>query len=433
MNYLGKLNLRAFRYCVLVAFLACNALIASIALWNLGIIQETEGSRSSVRSIDSYLAFLGASGLVILFTVAFIELARIPWFIATVWFECTWISLWGLMYFAAAIALTVITSQEDCTTTDQTPKCVSLQVLLAFTWLCALTLIIYLSTFMFAVFINKKKDPTVWHSMMRKFPWAGTCTILASAPPTPTLPRFVQNTTVPIIHAPKPKHARTTAVKRPPVFSWRSGLSHEYHIEHYQPPASSQAGPPSHDPHHAPSRSVELPPSAAPPVISAPVLPPIAEPESSENNFGPSLYPMYMRQAIFNANTPETTRPEPALTHATIGAATRVARAPLHSALPPSPPPLGNWPRSDIISQPVKKGKRKPPPISTRGDFDSDNSEAGSYRVLAGSSQREREVHQPIAPSSFQPMRPSGPRRRSGSSDLSNRYPARDRQKVEYA
>lgn len=291
----------------------------------------------------------------------------------------------------------------------------------------ACLVLIYFAVFMFAVAINKKKDATIWHSIMRRFPWAGTCTILASAPPTPTLPRFTQDA-VPIIHAPKPKHARMTTAKRPPVFSWRSGLSHEYHIEHYRPQTNGGAAP-SHSVQHASSRSVELPQAAAPPVISAPVLPPITDAETSDNNFASLLYPMYMQQAVYNVNTPA--RPEPALV--STNGASQATRAPLPVALPPSPPPLGNWPRPDILSRPAVKRKRKLPPIAPRGDSEFRNSGVGGSQALLGPVQREREARQSTAPSSFQPMRPVGPRRRSGSSDLSNKPQALDLPRVEYA
>lgn len=394
---LGRLNLRAFRYCVLATFLVCSALVSSVAAWNLGLIKGSP-NRSSLLGIDSYLTFLGCSGLVLLFAIAFIEIAQKRWSIATVWFECVWVSLWGLMYFAAGIALTVIESQEDCSTTDAS-QCVSAQVLLAFTWLCAITLLIYFSTFMFAVFINKKKDPTIWHSIMRKFPWSGTCTILASAPPTPTLPRF-QNT-VPIIKAPKPKHARPGGTGRAPIFSWRSGLSHEYHIEHYQPPTTVQP---------VATRAVDRPRAAA---LPAPALPSI-EMETPENNFASSLYPAYMQRAIVIANS-EPARPEPASAYASASATTRVARAPAQAPPPASPPPLGNWPRPDIIAQPVSKGKRKAPPVEFSGDL--------GAPAPSGSRPRERDVNpsgagQSTAPSSFPPARPVGPRRRSGSSEM---------------
>jgi len=63
-KYLARLNLRAFRYCVLgeqrllqgwtssisemsliAIVLICNALTASFSAWNLGIVQGIEGSR----------------------------------------------------------------------------------------------------------------------------------------------------------------------------------------------------------------------------------------------------------------------------------------------------------------------------------------------------------------------------------------------------
>ena len=34
---------------------------------------------------------------------AFVELASISWFIATVWFEYVWISIWGLMYLGNVV------------------------------------------------------------------------------------------------------------------------------------------------------------------------------------------------------------------------------------------------------------------------------------------------------------------------------------------
>lgn len=120
MSYLlGKLNLRAFRYCVLgerrstpqfpslneqkltyllspVTFLVCNALIASLAVWNLGLVRGFESVSvdrcmlplpfspsfiwlitgtpfspfaASLLGLDSYLTFLGCSGLALFFVV----------------------------------------------------------------------------------------------------------------------------------------------------------------------------------------------------------------------------------------------------------------------------------------------------------------------------------------------------------------------------
>lgn len=254
---------------------------------------------------------------------------------------------------------------------------------------------------------------------MRKFPWDGTCAILASSPPTPTLPRF-QNT-VPIIHAPKPKRAHPNPTKRSSIFSWRSGLSHEYQIEHYRP-TTVQVGT---------SQAASPPRAAAPPVVRAPALPPI-EADMPESNFASSLYPMYMQQTAINANS-EPALPELALNSVSMSATVQVPRAPTRAALPPSPPPLGNWPRADIISRTPSKGKRRTPPIP-RGDF------SGVSEVLpspSGSRTRPERADmsdgQSTAPSSFTLMRPIGPRRRSGSSDMTTRPSAQDSQRFEYA
>lgn len=249
---------------------------------------------------------------------------------------------------------------------------------------------------------------------MRKFPWAGTCAILASAPPSPTIARF-QNT-VPIIHAPRPKHARPDGNQRSRIFSWRSGLSHEYQIEHYQPSGTT----------HVPSRSVELPPAAALPVIRAPGLPPI-EAEPVGNNFASSLYPLYMQQAIVDTNSdlnvhPGHTSPGAALMSTSTTSVAEVVQAPPQAILPPSPPPLGNWPRPDILSQPVLKVKRKPIPISQRGQIGDvgDSPPSSSSRWEGDTSTGSRNQ----SPSSYAPMRPVGPRKRSGSYDVTTRPPS---------
>lgn len=271
--------------------------------------------------------------------------------------------------------------------------------------------IIYFSVFIFAVVLNKKKDSTIWHSSMHKFPWAGTCAILASAPPSPTLPRF-QNT-VPIIHAPRPKHARPDGNQRSRIFSWRSGLSQEYQIEHYQPSQST----------HVPSRSVELPQAAALPVIRTPGLSRV-EADSAGSNFVSSFYPLYMQQAIVDPNSDLNVRPEAALASTSTTSVDRVVQAPPQAALPPSPPPLGNWPRADILSQPVSKVKRKPIPISQRGNFSDveDSRPSSSIRwdgdVTAGGRNQSSSSHGSM------PMRPVGPRTRSGSHDTTTRPPS---------
>jgi len=305
--------------------------------------------------------------------------------------------------------LTAIASQQNCGTTNN-PRCVSMQVLLAFTWLCAMTLIVYLVVLMFAIFINKKKDPTIWYVLMRRFPWSGTCAILFNTPPTPALPRF--RSTVPIIHAPKPKHAR---LQRERIFSYRSGLSHEYQIEHYRPPSVLE--PPTGQ-----SRILEPPAAAAAPVKRLPMIPPI---DADTADIMSSLYPLHVQQTMSSTNLVPV-RPEAALIQRSVNAAPQAAGAPVQATLPPSPPPLGSWPQPDILLQPVSRGKRKQLPQALQLDHSSED--VGASCSPVGTRLRDRNAHSGgpslNPPSSYSPMRPVGPRRRSGSSDMDRQPPS---------
>jgi len=248
---------------------------------------------------------------------------------------------------------------------------------------------------MFALFVNKRKHSMIWHSMMRRFPWAETCAILAgprathTLSVTPAFPAFVQKSSVPIIHAPKPKYARPNVSKRPPV----SGLGSEYQIEHYRPPPTRLQTISHGSSRAAALRTADLPPGAVPPVIS-PALSTIEEPEIMEsNNFASLLYPMHVQQTILHTNTSGLRRPDPALSRASSDVVRVYANA--NATFPPSSSPLGDWPRADILSQPVTRKKRKAlPPITTRGDSDQGNAVGTSPDVLLGTGRHSREIYQ---------------------------------------
>jgi hypothetical protein len=318
-------------------------------------------------------------------------------------------------------------SIHDCPFDNETSTCVSGEVLLAFTWINAMTLVIYFFTFLVAVLINKKRDSTIWHSMMRKFPWAGTCAILHSPPPTPTQPRFL-NTSVPIIRAPKPRHARPID-KSDPIFSFASGLNREYEIEHYIPSATTHSVGGSH--------ALSPPSAAAPPMLRPSVLP-VSPTEPSATDGIPSfLYPLYVQQAANEGLEPSL--PQPALTRGTPNTTFAIHQesASVAPASSPTPSPLGNWPRADILSQPLVRGKRKAlPPIITESSQPTTVNDAPSPAV-AEHSRPTAELPQPstsrlssqpvkhlshttTAPSSYaQPrLHPGGPRRRSDCSDF---------------
>jgi len=250
----------------------------------------------------------------------------------------------------------------------------------------------------------------IWHSMMHRFPWAETCVILAgpratrTLSVTPAFPAFVRNSSVPVIHAPKPKYRS----KRPSVI----GLSSGYQIEHYKPPPT-RLQTVSHGSSSRPAtlRTAELPPGAVSPVIS-PALSTIEEPEIMESNNFSLLYPMHMQQAILRTNAYGLRRLEPALSQAS----SDVVRAYANATFPPSPSPLGDWPRADILSQPVTKKKRKaPPPVTTHGDSDHGNA-VGTSPYILGTEQHSHEIYQHPTRVPSHNTQP----RKSGVSDRSN-------------
>lgn len=53
---IGRMNLKAECHLFLVTFLICNALVASIAVWNLGLARGLESSRCMQQSSPFWLA-----------------------------------------------------------------------------------------------------------------------------------------------------------------------------------------------------------------------------------------------------------------------------------------------------------------------------------------------------------------------------------------
>lgn len=64
--------------------------------------------------------------------------------------------------------------------------CTSSTVLIAFAWLCAFCLLVYLIGLSICAIVHQEDDSKVWHASVRFFPWFGVKTRLGSAPPTPT-------------------------------------------------------------------------------------------------------------------------------------------------------------------------------------------------------------------------------------------------------
>jgi len=324
--------LRALRFVVYGAFVVCNAIIASVAVWNLSFSQSV----SWISQIDSYLTFLGASGLALIFTIVFLELARNNSFTGRLWFECLWVSLWWIMNLAGAAALSALGIGKMChqeVGPQQHARCSSAFVLMAFTWTLTAILLIYLCTLVISGLLYQQRNPDIWREHIHNLPRSDSRRLINT--PASPLPQFLKKG--PSIVAPKPRR-----VIPPPA-----ALYAEYQIEHYNPPGNANY------------RPVPPVPAAAPPhhVMQT-------TRQASSNMPVSSFYPQYM----------QTILPQPAQT---------LPQQPR----PPSPSPLGDWPRADVMSQPRYKRRQPRLSIDTSGNM--------------------------ISPSR---SRPSGPRRRSVSS-----------------
>lgn len=380
---------KAFRYTVFGFFVICNATIASVAVWNMSIVQAINWKLSSTQ-IDAYLIFLGSSGLALILPVLFFELFEKNVVLGRIWFECTWTALFGAMELAGAITLTAVTHTQLCQRLrifTSSSSCTSTQVLQAFTWLSAILLLCYFALLFGAAMVKFKQDPTIWHCSARKFQWLYGRRALSSAPASPTLPRFQR--TAPVIIAPKPRRPPTGG-EPPAVFSYRSGLGLEYEIEHYKPPPTST--------------QVDKP---MPPIPSAVV--PGRTPQNMISNL---FYPDYVQSAL-QSQPPQHAQP--------FGAAGI-------RPLPASPPPLGDWPRLDATSRPTKSKQRPPraekPPHQHRQEPPQQHSPPRAERShqQQRSTQRERPPQQSpprevLASNSLPRTRPTGPRRRANSTD----------------
>lgn len=174
----------------------------------------------------------------------------------------------------------------------------------------------YLMLLIITSLIQQKDHKPIWQCEVHHFPWADTHRILSSAPSTPirggfgTQPSPLQ----PVIAAPKPRR-----VPPPELYAYRSGLPEEYKIEHYQPSATYVQ-----------------------PTLPEPAAITSRRQFSQQQN---SFYPQYMR-AYTASQSSHQQHPLP-----TSELPNRISTSP--------PPPLGNWPRADIMSQPVQPRSSK--------------------------------------------------------------------------
>jgi len=362
--------LTLLRYLVFVVFVASNAIIASAAAWNLSLVEDIAVDVTET-AISIYLIVLGALGLIVIFTVIFVDLYEKEVFIGRVWFELSWVILFFIMELGGAAAITAQSNGQVCGSNSSVSLCASIQVLQGFTWICAILLFGYFILLFVLAILKYKDDTSIWSWSVRKLIWQHSRKIVP--PLLPTLPSFhTDRTQVPVIAAPRPRRIVTMPDA---ALSHRSGLTLDYQIEHYQPPASgaTDLGPSTDRPLSPLPLTLPTSPTPVSPMRNLPQKPfPAA--------FAP-FYPSYV-QATMNPSLSRTST-----SHSSLD------RNLSHASH--SPPPLGDWPRRDATSLPAR-GKRKQNPPAPY-----------SFTMPTAAQQRQ------VQPRS----RPSGPRRRSNSGD----------------
>jgi hypothetical protein len=353
-----------FRYLVFALSIVCNAVIASVSVWNLGFAQESRSQKLAptlvqVVQVDSFVIFVGGCGLVLIFTIVFVEVGRNRNVAVTnrVWFECLWSGMLFLLNICAASVVTALLPSQTCQS-ENLPRlaCTSTKVLQSFTWLFTGILLAYFLTVFVTVFIRSGSDSRIWmYSMYHvTFDRRNGSDRLPSPTPAPPPSRMLGRFKPASIVAPRPH--------RPTTFNYRSGLSAEYAIEHFQLPSSH--------------------PQPPPPVSNYP------------RPLSLSLYPEYLRSSLPANMTP-------------LAPIADVAPDPAPKT---SPPPLGDWPRTDIMMHSsVHPSGRNSRRVTTRPTY-----EAQRESFSQNLEPVEREI---IAASVLAPpppiVRPSGPRTRT--------------------
>jgi hypothetical protein len=374
MNFLATL-----RYLVFAFFIVCNAILASVAVWNSSLVPSGRDSH-----IDTYLVIVGALGLALTFTIIFVELIRRNAFTSRVWFEILWTTTFFGLDLAGAAILTALGPDDMCKPKilsrnkqqqqQQLPpgSCSSSRVLMGFTWLCTFILLMYLILLVILTIANRNNEsvPRIWECTVHNFP--PLTSGRSNAPVSPFLPRFSQDK-MPTVVAPAPQRPNTVPSA---LYTLRSvGLNSQYQIEHFRPAS------------HAPG----------PPMPSSPVASPADYLHRNPSNAGNvqaavALYPQFLSSAYVSQPPPAHTQLPP------------IRTLPSQSANR-SPPPLGDWPRADA---PLRVKRKLPPAMGAE------------EQVGVGSG----------------PSRPMGPRTRAGTTnarppplDLSSITTRRDRER----
>ncbi|KAE9399276.1 hypothetical protein BT96DRAFT_820748 [Gymnopus androsaceus JB14] len=296
----------------------CSAVIASVSVWNLGFAQGPP-SLEQVIQVDSYVIFVGGAGLVLVFAIIFVEVGRNrnASITSRVWFECLWSGLLFVLNISAASLVTALIPSQMCQSHLPILACTSTKVLQGFTWLFSIIIFAYFLIIFVTVFIRSGSDSRMWHGSVYNISFydQGSSTRLQSPePPTsPTPSRMLGRFKAPSIVAPRPQ--------RPAMpYAYRSGLSPDYQIEHFQFPGPQ------------------------------PQRPPPAHAATSADQSNLSFYPDFLRSSLRSSLTPNVTQVAPT-SILNFNSSAVPSDSPQGAAVQrTSPPPLRDWPRADIMT-----------------------------------------------------------------------------------
>jgi len=382
------------RYVFFALFTVCNAIICSVAAWNYSLVNDTLNQSAPV---DVYLIFLGALSLVSIFILIFIELLCPDALTTRVWFECAWVALFWVMELAGGAALIAIESGTSCSgkvgILFPDALCTSVRVLLAFTGMCTIILLVYFFTLVVIAASRYYREPRIWASRVHALHAVAVQQNLGS-PNSPSFTVGFKKHPSLEIYAPRPVNIRPAQIPH-----HLAGLEGRYKIEPFRPvfvvPEQMDVGHLSNLPEATP-----LPPSGA--AMPSFIKPMPVWPRDGRTKISPLADLDLLRELKSSTSTGN-----PGFTS---GPAKKY-RPPL-----PSPSPLGDWPRRDIMQRPVKpKPRRRSPPPST-------------FEFPKPHMTTMTSVEQAPADGCGQPRpkRPSGPRLRVPSVDGAHRPPPLD-------
>jgi hypothetical protein len=327
------LFLYLYRYFLFAITITSNAIICSAAAWNLPLAKNT--NLHTQQQVDVYMIFLGSFSLLFVIPMVFVDVFSRRAISGRVWVECLWIDFLWLLHLIGVIFVTSFLPHDMCTPQAKFvngDSCTSARLIVAFSWICTVNLSIYLVSLVVSAMLHYKKDPTVWSSQVRSYPW-NPHSHLHKLGSRSSLPPPRHHPQAPI-SAPQPR--------RPIQLPARAVLSFVHKVEQMHVPAQDPGDPP---PERRVSQRAIQHTNAASPRLTV-------------------LYPLHI-QAVWGTSPadPSSGRggDNAALSPGTARSQTALRSAPVPSAtLPPDggPPPLWDWPRADIMTLPPPPRKK---------------------------------------------------------------------------